>query len=330
MIEGSLSKKRVLSLGADPELFCFSGIKLLPAWEFLPAKGEYNMMYWDGAQAEWKYNHEGNHCQNNLVLHTRENLMRLDKKVKEYNRNGRLTLQNVVRVPQAILDNADGRYIELGCMPSYNAYKMRGKQVENPRLLPYRFAGGHMHFGTFYPQRPNYEKIVKTLDNILGVWAVGVARDLDNPIRRQYYGLAGEFRRPRYKNGFGVEYRVLSNFWLAAPKIMQVTWDIGRLCVRLTGSKYAKLWASNQDETIDVINNCDVKRANKIIERNEPMFKWMLKQAYGKNESVERALNLSYLGLGHEVGDPEDFRSNWAFDKAWIPNAGAPWARFEV
>jgi hypothetical protein len=325
MIEGRISKRRVLTLGADPEIFVYSGLKLKPAWEFLPAKGKDVMIYWDGAQAEWKYNHEGAHCQNNLVKYTRERLMELNSVALQADAKARLSLKNVVRVPQAVLDNAHPRHVELGCEPSCNAYDMRGKPVADPRKLPYRFAGGHFHFGTWTTQKPNYLKIVKTLDNILGVWSVGVARNMDNPIRRQYYGLAGEYRKPKYADGLGVEYRVLSNFWLQSPAVMQLTWDIGRLCVRLAHSRYGNLWAGNQDETIETINNCDFQQAEKIMKRNEPMFRWMLGQVYKKQGSIASAITLAYKGLAVD----ENFVYNWHFGDVWIPNAMQPWSRWE-
>ena len=334
---GSLNKRRQLTLGSDPEMFLFSGNKLIPAYEFLPSKGKDVMMYWDGFQAEWKYNYEDNYCLNNLVLNTRMALTNLRAKAILYDNTARLSLINVVRVPQATLNTAHPLHVELGCQPSYNAYYMKGEPVYDPRKLAYRFAGGHMHFGTWNTPgrvtpylRPNYERIVKTLDNILGVWAVGVARTLDNPIRRKFYGLAGEYRKPKYAGGLGVEYRVLSNWWLASPATLQVTWDIGRLCVRLASSlKYRNLWASNEQETIETINNCDVKQANRIIKRNEGMLRWMLGQVYHSQKAVDKALEISYQGLESIVPNPEDFNGNWHMGENWILNAGQPWARWE-
>ena len=335
MIEGTLQKKRVLTLGADPELFVFNGAKLLPAFEFLPPKGKDTMIYWDGFQAEWKYSHPDNYCQNNLVKATRESLMKLQAKAKVTAPQARLSLSNVVRVPQSILKTADTPFVELGCQPSYNVYRMRGTGVPNPRLLPYRFAGGHMHFGTWTTEKPKYEKIVKMLDRILGVWAVGVARNIDNPIRRQYYGLAGEYRMPMYKEdrfskgGYGVEYRTLSNFWLASPALMQVTWDIGRLCVRLATSKFGGLWIASEQEVIETINNCDYQQADKILDRNVGMLKWMLGQIYVKPQAITNALTISQVGLEQFVAEPEDFSTNWHFGDEWLPNARQPWARWE-
>ena len=329
MIKGRVSKRRFITLGADPEVFVFAGLKLIPAYRFLPPKEDGRLMYWDGFQAEWKYDHEDNFCLNNLVKYTRESLIDLSSRAKEYNKAARLSLKNVVRIPKDVLENAYPQHVELGCAPSWNVYGMKGLCVLDPRKLVHRFAGGHMHFGTWTPQYPQYAKIVKTLDNILGVWSVGAARNIDDPIRRRYYGSPGEYRKPEYGDGHGIEYRVLSNFWLASPSIMQLTWDIGRTCVRLASSRYASLWAGEEKETIDTIKNCDYEQANKIIKRNEPMFRWILKQSYGQESSINRALVVGYNGLEEEVPYPEDFKENWHFATDWLSNASAPWARWE-
>lgn len=317
------------TLGADPEMFVFSGEKLVPAYKFLPPKGHGALMYWDGFQAEWKYNHEANYCLNNLVKHTRESLMRLNDQAKEHNSKARLSLVNVVRVPDKLLETADTPHVELGCEPSFNAYNLEGLRVGNPRKLKYRFAGGHMHFGTWERRKPRYVPIIKTLDKVLGVFAVGVARHMDNPIRRQYYGMPGEFRPPKYGMGLGVEYRTLSNFWLASPATMQLVWDLGRVCVRLSGSKNSALWASSEQETIDVIKNCDYVQATQILKRNEPMMKWLLGHCYRKPETIQEALNIGYEGVEIKVPDTEAIAENWHFKDEWEEDATAPWARFE-
>lgn len=222
------------------------------------------------------------------------------------------------------------QYMELGCMPSYNAYGLRGEHVLDPRKLKLRFAGGHMHFGS-WTRKPLYERIVKTADNILGVWSVGAARHMDNPVRRQYYGLPGEYRKPWYREFYGVEYRTLSNFWLASPGLMQLTWDLGRMCVRLAHSrKYLDLWAADQDETIDVIKNCDYDRATRIIDRNQPMLRWMLSQVYRRKEAIDMAIQVARQGLEIVVPNPEAIPENWHFGEPWFPDAGQPWARWET
>lgn len=344
-MDGRLRIQKKFSLGSDPEMFVFSGNKLMPAFQFLPPKGKDVKLYWDGFQAEWKYDHYGNQCLNTLVMCTRQNMINLRERALVHDKDARLSLVNVVRIPRETLEQAEGQHVELGCLPSYNAYGLRGEDVPNPRTLPFRFAGGHMHFGS-WTRKPQYKRIVETLDRVLGVWAVGAARHMDNPVRRRYYGLPGEFRKPMYANlkynpytgrvdevgqQHGVEYRTLSNFWLASPGIMQLTWDLGRMCVRIAQSlKYNNLWVSTQDETVDVIKNCDYERATQIIKRNEPMLRWMLGQEYRRPASIERAIDISKQGIEVVVPNPEAIPQNWHFTDVWLEDAHQPWSRWET
>jgi hypothetical protein len=322
-----VSKKRVITLGSDPEIFAFQGDKLLPAYEFLPfgdEKERNTQIYADGFQAEWKYDHYYKQCLDVLVSATHGRLQDLQDSLADYP-TAKLSLANVVRIPDATLQSADSAQVALGCEPSYNIYGLRGLAVENPRALKYRFCGGHMHFGEWTKDKPQVKTIVPTLDNILGVWSVGAAQHFDDPIRRRYYGKPGEYRLPVYEEGLGVEYRVLSNFWLASPRLMQLTFDIGRLCVRLAHSKHLPLWSGNQQETIETITNCDVRQARRIMGRNLPMFIWLLGQVYRKQESIDLALTIFREGWEKK----EDFLADWHLDKYFSDAPSPSWGRFE-
>jgi hypothetical protein len=331
MITGELHSRKKLTLGADPEIFAFKGNKLLPAYMFLPPKGNGRLQYWDGFQAEFKFLF-GYRCQNNLVKNTRESLRTLDNTLKAKYPDAHLSLINVVKIPQETLTKADPQYVMLGCEPSFNAYKMFGKPVENPRKLTVRFAGGHMHFGGWYTH-PSYAKIVKTLDKILGVWAVGAARFTDTSIRRQYYGMAGEYRTPHYSadETYGVEYRTLSNFWLASPGVMQATWDLGRMCVKLGMSRRSGLWVSSEDEVVDTINNCDTDQAARIINRNKEMFDWLLGHVWTYNPKDIKNMHVMFeKGIHEFVPNPNAIPTNWHFKADWKPNGRQPWARWST
>ncbi len=109
---------------------------------------------------------------------------------------------------------------ELGCSPDYNAYTM----AANPRPAgetPFRTAAGHLHIGWtngVNPMDPDHfnacARLVKQLDRYLGVPSVIMDSSEASRKRRKLYGAAGAFR-PTH---FGVEYRVMSNFWLLNEK----------------------------------------------------------------------------------------------------------------
>src|SRR3546814_1862742 len=64
----------------------------------------------------------------------------------------------------------------------------------------------------------NCSDLVKQLDWYLGLWSLGKDKD---KVRRSLYGKAGACRIKPY----GVEYRVLSNFWIKNKKSRLETWN---------------------------------------------------------------------------------------------------------
>lgn len=110
--------------------------------------------------------------------------------------------------------------LELGCDPDYNGWTL----MPNPRPdgeRPFRTASGHVHIG--WDSMRNTEDfatfaesaaLAQQLDFYLGLPAMFADPDL---IRKELYGKAGAFRNKPY----GMEYRVLSNFWLTSPSLMK-------------------------------------------------------------------------------------------------------------
>jgi len=115
----------------------------------------------------------------------------------------------------------------LGCTPDFNAWTGQVNPPpdatgQNERL---RTASGHLHFGWTddgIPTDPvfvgNCRDLVKQLDWHLGAWSL--SKDSD-PRRRELYGRAGAMRFKPY----GVEYRVLSNFWLSRKADRLAVWN---------------------------------------------------------------------------------------------------------
>jgi Phage phiEco32-like COOH.NH2 ligase-type 2 len=310
--------KQACTVGTDPEIFAFKAGKLLPAFEFLPGKDkplneDGTSAYWDGFQAEFRL-HRAYTCLMELHSQLWRSMCVLHTAAGKH--GAKLGLQSVVRIPLSILRTAHDPYVELGCQPSFNAYNLAGLKVANPRELRYRFAGGHMHFGLSYSQ-PKYEETVRSLDSILGIWSVGAAKSFDNPIRRQYYGLPGEFRKPKYQSGaLGIEYRTLSNFWLSHPAISMVTWEIGRRAVQLAYGEFPKaIWVGHEEEVKEAIANSDVKVARSILKRNEAIFKWLFVTRGWTADMMQRAFDVGLNGIESEVKDPTDIEKNWMLDK---------------
>lgn len=341
--------------GSDPEIFVEHGDgSIFPAWEFLPSEEEADIVakqwlltpydggglsqsvwaipdnvncprktkaYWDGVQAEmapWAKNClEAHHCA------TREGLKSILDAARAKDPLAKFTLRNVVELPDDLLKSATAAHINFRCTESYNVYGDEGEAIADARLYKYRASGGHLHLG---PPRnltaPGIEQAVRGFDAILGVAGVSLAAGIDNPERRRTYGRAGEFRLPAH----GIEYRVLSNFWLSHPAIAHLVFDLARVTLRFTQSGFYSIgWLAPEQEVRDVINNCDVFGAQKILRRNLPILRTMLHAAWAGRPSawikpmVDAALNTILNGIGVAIKDPYDIEGNWLLNKpdAW-------------
>lgn len=107
----------------------------------------------------------------------------------------------------------------IGCEPDFCVWTRKRNPIDNehPILRILRSTGGHIHVSFFVdkhePSMEDREWFVKGMDTFLTIPLMlrhlsSSARD-DEKLRKMLYGKAGAFRPKDY----GIEYRVLSNFW---------------------------------------------------------------------------------------------------------------------
>lgn len=211
------------SIGSDPELFleqtdgtfvnAFEGIAKGCLWgtKAAPEKTAYGAIQVDGMAVEF-------------------NTMPTDNPSKFYDMINDGILDACIRFGKAVPSKDSIKHfdkdwllsqhpaaIELGCDPDYNAWR-KGEPNPRPEVInPCRTAGGHVHIGWKDPSIPIVDvgshideccAVVRHFDYVLGVWSIPL--DDNGAARRSMYGTAGAFRPKDY----GVEYRVLSNFWI--------------------------------------------------------------------------------------------------------------------
>ena len=224
------------------------------------------------------------------------------------------------QVDKEVLESSEEKHVQLGCMPSYNVYGMKGELVEDGRILTTRSAGGHIHFGLGKEEMKKKDEMVKALDAILGVACVSLFQNYDNTMRRRYYGLAGEYRTPPH----GLEYRTLSNAWLAHPFFTNLVFDVSRICVSVGYYDYLKHWKAEEKDTIECINTCNVKMAQKILKTNESMFKAVLKACYKgfTADRINKLYDIFMAGMDSVLDKPEDIEANWQLTKGSWMNHG--------
>jgi len=273
----SLAQKYHSTVGCDPEFFIRGrGGTLIPAHERLPAKGRQPGVFWDGFQGEFTVPAES--CLDLLRSNITEALLTTSRHLKagEY-----LSMDNVVEPPPEWLEKAPPEYVNFGCAPSRNVYDdVPPIQGLDPRSVPIRTAGGHIHLSLpagFLDKTDKAASLfvlaVKELDRVLGVISIGLFQHWERPERRILYGRAGEFRKTKY----GMEYRTLSNAWLVHPVAYNLVYEIAR---RVIGYVYhyekpLAIWKVTEKQARQIIDDVDIQLAKKVFARNEEAL-WSL------------------------------------------------------
>lgn len=313
------------TVGSDPEMFVTdkNGI-VIPSFKFLKSSKENDLTYdankcfsdghnsisgnqkifWDGFQAE--FNVVGTTCLSWVTDSTRIGLKTLLDKARAYDKDAKLTIEPTLDIPYEMLRDSAPEHVEFGCTPSLNAYNMEGIKLDG-RDVPFRSAGGHIHLGMTFDKNLTAVKYVKALDAILGVACVSLFGKYDDAKRRTMYGLAGEYRLPKH----GLEYRTLSNVWLSHPLMMQFVFELARRVTGIVKDDLFDLWQTTEEETISCINECNIPLACEILNRNQKIFKAILKSIAYSDEKTTVMYNTFMLGMESLLDNPEDIEANW-------------------
>ena len=215
-----MSKKQVISIGCDPELFLednngnivsaeglIGGTKSKPR----PISDNGHSVQEDNIMVE--FNVPPSYTSGEFV----ENINFVKDYLQGYVKDKKLTLNYSA---SAIIDD---KYLNtnqaklFGCEPDFNVYlkDMNPKPDSNTKL---RSCGGHIHIGYPDSNTTTTEKIIQSMDIFLGLPSVWLDTDTR---RRRMYGKAGSFR---FKS-FGCEYRTLSNFWIKSDDSIKWAFD---------------------------------------------------------------------------------------------------------
>lgn len=204
-----------LTVGADPELFLtlngipvsveglLGGTKQRPVPVFMGAVQEDNVLA--------EFNIDPAHSEDEFISSILTVRRQLEDMLKPY----QLVAVPSMEFPKDIL-KASKQAMTFGCSPDLNAYTGEINRPPNPKTT-LRTAGGHVHIG--HPLLIDDFELqvayIKKLDEVLGDKASKYDKDTR---RKELYGTRGSFRSKPY----GVEYRVLSNFWL--QKVSYMKW----------------------------------------------------------------------------------------------------------
>jgi hypothetical protein len=235
MPQSILAAKEGFKFGCDPECFIKNTVTglhvsaegLIPGTKIAPHPVSHGAVQVDGMAAEFNIDPADNFKDFNrniqAVINQLQKMLPKDH-VLDF-------IPSVTFAPE-IFDASPDKAKELGCSPDFDAWtgdvNPPPKDDSNPYL---RTASGHIHIGwtddgdcTDPQHLMNCNDLVKQFDWYLGGWSVSMDPD---PIRRRLYGKAGACR---YKT-YGVEYRVLSNFWVVDREKRLAVWNRMQLAI---------------------------------------------------------------------------------------------------
>lgn len=250
-------------VGADPEVFVkrnnifVTGHGLVQGDKANPYPVKNGAVQVDGMALE--FNIDPAASENEFVHNITSVMTQLSDMVPEY----QLVTEPVAEFSQAYMATMPFEAIELGCDPDFNAWDHGNENAKPDGDVTFRTGAGHLHIGWREgadPNDPEHNELccemVKQLDFFLGLPSLVY----DNSIkRRSLYGAAGAYRAKSY----GVEYRVLSNKWLASESLMRWAYRATQATCQavLDGVDLVAKYGDIQG----IINGSDVEAAMKII-----------------------------------------------------------------
>jgi len=200
-----------------------------------------------------------------LVEHIRTTMAEIRKYLPK---GTRLSDKPAVVLADEELDSPEA--MEFGCNPDYNAWTVEENIPPEATSTNMRSCGGHIHVGMvdgdgndFLGTFEGKLETVRLMDCFHGVVSVVLDNSEEAIKRRELYGKAGCHRPTTY----GVEYRVLSNFWLKSPALVMLmdslTQDV--LKIMRENNQQEVFAAVGGDAVQDVINTGNVSAAKKLI-----------------------------------------------------------------
>lgn len=241
-----MTKECVYSVGCDPELFLVdsngafkSAHNIVPGTKENPEQVFKGAVQADGTAAE--FNIDPALDAEEFSRNIKSVLIGLKEIVEKANKGYSLIVAPTAQYDPKYFKNIPKRAKLLGCEPDHNVYT----GTFNPKpdgSVTFRTGGGHIHLGWTVGENPNdgshmYDcrEMTKQLDAVL--YPMSLLWDSDNE-RRKLYGKIGTFRPKHY----GVEYRPLSNAWVADPDLHIWIFEATKHVAKMLDEEAETLW----------------------------------------------------------------------------------------
>lgn len=210
-------------IGCDPELFIqndkghfISAHDIIPGSKDSPVEVLSGAIQPDGTAAE--FNIHPAETAEEFSENIRDVLTELTSRIHQFDPKLKLVVSPTATFVPIYFNKLPPSAKALGCQPDFNAYTCSHNPMPATKK-PFRTGAGHIHAGWTSGAGLNDEahffdciEATKQLDQVL--YPLSLLWDDDNT-RRTLYGKLGAFRPKPY----GVEYRPLSNAWVADPDL---------------------------------------------------------------------------------------------------------------
>ena len=268
----------MLTLGSDPEFMLRDADgRLKSAIGIVPGTKEErfdlldgHFMYYDNVMAEC--NIRPSDSKEGAIQSFGECFKRFAKQIAP----AKLDVRASAHYPAVECEHEDAKVF--GCDPEFCAYFV--SVIQPPTCMDtFRSAGGHIHIGYDGGADVGEEEeelnfkiawdriwVIRIADLLLGIPSLYLDKDPSSKDRRKLYGLAGSHRSCE---NWGVEYRVLGNFWLMRPSFVGLIYDLSQRCVVLGLDEEVRerIWEEeiNPDDLRDTINTWNMRKADKYL-----------------------------------------------------------------
>lgn len=226
--------KEGFTLGCDPEGFIFNkktgtpvpASMFIPGSKWKPHPVENGAVQVDGMAAEFNIDPA------NTYEQWEGNISSVIKQLEGFlDKEHEIRWVTSTTFPKDVFDAAPNEHKELGCSPDFDAWTGAVNPPPHLEDIHTRVAGGHIHIGwtkdedlSDVQHLLNCQDLGKQCDWYLGGW--GAVVDTDT-VRPSLYGRMGAMRYKPY----GMEYRVLSNFWVGNAEFRKIAWN--RACTAI-------------------------------------------------------------------------------------------------
>lgn len=180
----------------------------------------------------------------------------------------------MVILPSANFDEKELQHPEaqrFGCDPDYCAWEVRMNEPPFIEDATFRSTGAHIHVGTtgedenaFLLDFQGKLDTVRLMDCFHGIISTVLDSTKESIDRRKLYGRPGAHRPKDY----GVEYRVLSPYWLKSPITVMLMYHLTAdvLKIMRDGLAYNVISTLGEEEVKNTIMNGDTKAALKMVD----------------------------------------------------------------